>query len=113
MYIFNIHHEGQNRYASILSDLDVHLDGKLASIPLVIPLFDPVNGAQRSERLEEDLARFKVFALDVDTLVVVDVRLEAVLGLVLVREPGVKLGGFELEVFLVNFNHGGSWGDEL
>lgn len=87
--------------------LSVHVDRELASLSLVVPLLNPVDGAQRGEGLEKDLARLEVLTLNVDTLVVVNVRLSTVLGLVLVRETGVELGGFELEVVTVNFNHCG------
>lgn len=75
------------------------LDRELAGLSLVVPSLDPVNRAQRSEGLPEDLTWLEVLTLDSDTLVVVDVVLSAVLGLVDVRESWVELGSVELEGF--------------
>lgn len=51
---------------------------------LIIPLLNPEGRAEGAVGLEENLARSKVLTLGVDTLVVVNVGLPAVLGLVLV-----------------------------
>lgn len=72
-------------------------DGELASLSLVVPSLNPIDGAQRAKRLEENLAWLEVLALDVDALVVVNVRLCTVFRLVLVWESRVELGSLELE----------------
>jgi hypothetical protein len=72
-------------------------DGELASLSLVVPPLNPIDRAQRAKCLEENLAWLKVLALDVDALVVINVRLRTVLRLVLVRESRVELGSLELE----------------
>lgn len=78
------------------------LDRELASLSLVVPFLDPVNRAQRSERLEKDFAWLKILALHGNTTVVVHVVLCTVLGLIGVGETRVKLGSFELEVSCVH-----------
>lgn len=72
---------------------------KLSSSSLVIHVLDPGSRTQGCESLEEGLAWLKFFTLDVDTFVVIDVCLVAMLGLVGVGESRVELDGVELEVF--------------
>lgn len=85
----------------------LNLHRKLAGLSLVVPLLDPVNRTQRSERLEENLAWLKVFTLHSHTLVIIHVILGTVLGLVGVRESRVELRSLELEVVCVD-SHGSS-----
>lgn len=84
----------------------IHLDRELARLSLVVPSLNPVQWTQRSEGLEENLAWLKLLALDIDAFVVVDIGLCAVLGLVLVGEPCVELGGLELECLGVDGHDG-------
>lgn len=77
------------------------LDGEFAGLSLVIPLSNPVRGAQRCKGLPEDLARLEVLTFHCDTFVVVHVVLSTVLGLVCEGESGVELRSFEFEVFCV------------
>jgi len=75
---------------AILVDDLVREDAFLA---LVVPLGDPVVGAQRGEDLLEVVARLVVVSPERGAAVEVYVALPAVLGLVLVRVSGVEGGG--------------------
>lgn len=83
----------------------LNFDWELSSLSLVVPLVNPVNRAQGSESLPEDLTWLEVFTFHGNTLVVVDVVLRTVLSLVGVRESWVELRSLELEGFLIN-SHG-------
>ncbi|KAH3668347.1 hypothetical protein OGAPHI_002101 [Ogataea philodendri] len=63
---------------------------------LIVPFFDPRGWTQRLESRPKHLTWSKVFSLQSNTLVVVQVRLVAMLGLVLLRESGVEAWGLEL-----------------
>lgn len=75
--------------------------GESAGLDLLIPFADPFVRAKGSESLLELLARSKLLTLGVDTLVVVNKVLPTVLGLVLVRESGVKASSLEHESLVV------------
>lgn len=81
--------------------LRLERSGESAGLDLLIPLADPIVRAKGSESLLELLAGSKLLTLGVDTLVVVNKVLPAVLGLVLVRESGVKASSLEHESFVV------------
>lgn len=76
-----------------------HLCGKLGRetvlFALLIPLGNPFVRAERVVSAPESLASGEILSLGVNTSVVVNVRLEAVLGLVGVGETSVESGGLE------------------
>lgn len=62
---------------------------------LLVPGVGPLGRTERLEGLEENLAWGEFLTLDGNTLVVVDVGLETVLGLVLLWESGVETWGLQ------------------
>lgn len=70
--------------------------GECAALALVVPLLHPGVGAHRLVDLLEVVAGREVLAALLLAAVEVDVRLVAVAGHVLVREPWVERGGLQL-----------------
>lgn len=70
---------------------------EVSRLALSIPPVSPGLRAERTEGVVELTTWAEVFALGIDTLVVVNVVLPAVLGLVLLRETGIIASSHELE----------------
>lgn len=70
--------------------LDGNLEGEGSLLALLIPLGNPLVGADALEGLEELLAASELLTTSVDALVVIAVRLPAVLALVGVGETSVE-----------------------
>ena len=64
--------------------------GEDSCLSLIVPLVDPVNGADVPEDFEEVLARLGVLALHLLTTVEVDIILPTVSGLILVGKSWVE-----------------------
>ena len=71
-------------------DSVLNFGGENSSLALVVPLFDPVDGADVSEDMVEVLARLVVLSLHLLAAVKVDIVLPAVPGLILVGKSGIE-----------------------